>query len=124
MRGPAGLGQDRAGAGAAHTAAAEDAATERFMEFVDTWCRQYPATVKLQSEAWAELVPFLAFDVETRRVICSTDEMVKCRHGIVRLPVVDEDFVRAFSLLRRCGLNSSPLLVVVGGARGAEVSAP
>jgi putative transposase len=29
--------------------------------------------VKLRSDAWAEFVPFLAFDVEIRRVICSTN---------------------------------------------------
>jgi transposase-like protein len=33
----------------------------------------YPAIVKLWSDAWAEFVPFLAFDVEIRRVICSTN---------------------------------------------------
>jgi putative transposase len=29
--------------------------------------------VKLWSDAWAEFVPFLAFDVEIRKVICSTN---------------------------------------------------
>ncbi|MBG0568240.1 IS256 family transposase [Actinoplanes sp. NEAU-A11] len=56
-----------------YTAATEDAATERFMEFAEAWGRKYPAIVKLWSDAWAEFVPFLAFDVEIRKVICSTN---------------------------------------------------
>ncbi|GAA5198161.1 hypothetical protein GCM10023322_70910 [Rugosimonospora acidiphila] len=35
--------------------------------------RQYPAIVKLWENAWAEFTPFLAFDVEIRKVICSTN---------------------------------------------------
>jgi transposase-like protein len=56
-----------------YTAPTEDAATERFMEFADAWAKKYPAIVKLWSDAWAEFVPFLAFDVEIRKVICSTN---------------------------------------------------
>ncbi len=56
-----------------YTAATEDAATERFMEFAETWGRKYPAIVKLWSDAWAEFVPFLAFDVKIRKVIRSTN---------------------------------------------------
>jgi transposase-like protein len=32
-----------------------------------------PAIVRLWNNAWVEFVPFLAFDPEIRRVICSTD---------------------------------------------------
>ncbi|GAB3939181.1 IS256 family transposase [Micromonospora vulcania] len=56
-----------------YTAPTEDAATERFLEFAETWGRKYPAIVKLWENAWAEFVPFLAFDVEIRKVICSTN---------------------------------------------------
>jgi putative transposase len=56
-----------------YTAATEDAATERFMDFAEVWGKKYPAIVKLWSDAWAEFVPFLAFDVEIRKVICSTN---------------------------------------------------
>ncbi|WP_260729728.1 IS256 family transposase [Dactylosporangium roseum] len=56
-----------------YTAATEDAATERFMEFAEAWGKKYPAIVKLWSDAWAEFVPFLAFDVEIRKVTCSTN---------------------------------------------------
>jgi len=56
-----------------YTAPTEDAATERFLEFGEAWGRKYPAIVKLWENAWAEFVPFLAFDVEIRKVICSTN---------------------------------------------------
>jgi putative transposase len=56
-----------------YTAPTEDAATERFLEFAEAWGSKYPAIVKLWENAWAEFVPFLAFDVEIRKVICSTN---------------------------------------------------
>ncbi|WP_233599019.1 IS256 family transposase [Amycolatopsis sp. WAC 01375] len=56
-----------------YTAPTEAAARERFAEFTDTWGGRYPAIVRLWDNAWAEFVPFLAFDQEIRRVICSTN---------------------------------------------------
>ncbi len=38
-----------------------------------TGAAEYPAIVRLWDNAWAEFVPFLAFDAEIRRVICSTN---------------------------------------------------
>jgi len=56
-----------------YTAPTEAAARKRFAEFADTWGARYPAIVRLWDNAWAEFVPFLAFDPEIRRVICSTN---------------------------------------------------
>ena len=56
-----------------YTAATEAAARERFAEFAQEWGGRYPAIVRLWDNAWAEFVPFLAFDPEIRRVICSTN---------------------------------------------------
>ncbi|RSM59366.1 IS256 family transposase [Amycolatopsis sp. WAC 01376] len=56
-----------------YTAPTEAAARERFAEFADAWGARYPAIVRLWDNAWAEFVPFLAFDPEIRRVICSTN---------------------------------------------------
>ncbi|YCK38276.1 IS256 family transposase [Actinomadura sp. ATCC 39365] len=56
-----------------YTAPTEAAALERFLEFAETWGGRYPAIVKLWEDAWAEFVPFLNFDTEIRRVICSTN---------------------------------------------------
>ena len=54
----------------APTAAAADA---RFAEFADTWGPRYPAVVRLWRSCWAEFIPFLDYDVEIRKVICSTN---------------------------------------------------
>ncbi|KAA1004785.1 IS256 family transposase, partial [Pseudonocardia sp. EV170527-09] len=56
-----------------YTAPTEAAATERFAEFRQAWGERYPAIVRLWDSAWAELVPFLAFDVEIRTIICTTN---------------------------------------------------
>ena len=56
-----------------YTAATEAAAKERFNEFAAAWAGQYPAIVRLWENAWAEFVPFLAYAVEIRKVICSTN---------------------------------------------------
>lgn len=56
-----------------YTAPTEEAATERFLEFAEAWGTKYPAIVKLWENAWAEFVPFLRFDTEIRRVVCTTN---------------------------------------------------
>ncbi|MEE1621842.1 IS256 family transposase [Zafaria sp. Z1313] len=56
-----------------YTAPTEAAAKERFAEFDAKWGTQYPAISRLWHNAWAEFVPFLDWDVEIRRVICSTN---------------------------------------------------
>ncbi|WP_083753588.1 IS256 family transposase [Actinosynnema sp. ALI-1.44] len=56
-----------------YTAPTEAAAKERFSEFVESWGGRYPAIVRLWDNTWAEFVPFLSFDPEIRRVICSTN---------------------------------------------------
>lgn len=56
-----------------YTAPSEAAARERFAEFNAKWGKRYPAISKLWENAWSEFVPFLDYDVEIRRVICSTN---------------------------------------------------
>src|SRR5690349_21714928 len=56
-----------------YTAPSEAAAKERFVDFSTKWGRQYPAITRLWENAWSEFVPFLDYDVEIRRVICSTN---------------------------------------------------
>jgi len=34
---------------------------------------RYPAVIRLWDRAWAEFIPFLDYDLEIRRVICSTN---------------------------------------------------
>ena len=56
-----------------YTAATEQAAQARYDEFAGRWVAQYPAIGTLWQRAWPEFVPFLDYDVEIRRVICSTN---------------------------------------------------
>src|SRR2546421_4300241 len=56
-----------------YTAPSEQAALDAFAEFSSKWERKYPAIVRLWTNAWPEMVPFLAFDIEIRRIICSTN---------------------------------------------------
>jgi putative transposase len=56
-----------------YTAPTEQAALDRFAEFSATWEARYPAIVRLWTNAWAEFVPFLAFDIEIRTVISTTN---------------------------------------------------
>ena len=65
-----------------YTAPSEAAARERFAEFDSKWGKQYPAISKLWENAWSEFIPFLDYDVEIRRVICSTNaiESINARY--------------------------------------------
>jgi transposase-like protein len=56
-----------------YTAPTEAAAQARFDEFAQAWGDKYPAIVRLWHNAWAEFVPFLSFDVEIRKIVCSTN---------------------------------------------------
>jgi transposase-like protein len=58
---------------AVYTAATEAAALDRLAEFAERWEARYPAIVKLWENAWAEFVPFLAFDRDIREVIYTTN---------------------------------------------------
>ncbi|BDZ55216.1 IS256 family transposase [Agromyces marinus] len=55
-----------------YTASTVDAAWARFEEFEQKWDR-YPAIGKLWRNAWTEFIPFLDWDLEIRKVICTTN---------------------------------------------------
>ena len=56
-----------------YTAPSEQAALDRFADFSSTWEKRYPAIIGLWERAWPEMVPFLQFNVEIRRIICTTN---------------------------------------------------
>jgi transposase-like protein len=56
-----------------YTAVNADAAAAALQALDDTWGARYPAIIRLWRGAWAEFIPFLDYDVEIRRVICSTN---------------------------------------------------
>ncbi|QQQ64278.1 IS256 family transposase [Paenarthrobacter ureafaciens] len=65
-----------------YTAPSEQAAKDRFAEFTAEWGQRYPAIVRLWECSWAEFVPFLEYDVEIRRVMCTTNaiESINARY--------------------------------------------
>ena len=58
-----------------YTAVNAAAARSAFDELADKWGQRYPAVVRLWDNAWSEFIPFLDYDVEIRRVICSTNSI-------------------------------------------------
>jgi transposase-like protein len=56
-----------------YTAVNATAARSAFDELTEKWGRRYPAVIRLWDNAWDEFIPFLDYDVEIRRVICSTN---------------------------------------------------
>lgn len=56
-----------------YTAPTAGAARDRYEEFAEKWGTPYPAIKTLWDTAWAEFIPFLDYDVEIRKVICSTN---------------------------------------------------
>jgi putative transposase len=67
-----------------YTAASESAALDAFAAFSEKWEQCYPAIIKLWENAWAEFVPFLAFDKEIRTVICTTNSVESLNSRIRR----------------------------------------
>jgi transposase-like protein len=56
-----------------YTAPTPAEARLRYEEFADKWGRAYPAIKRLWDNAWEEFIPFLDYDVEIRKVLCSTN---------------------------------------------------
>jgi hypothetical protein len=100
-----------------YTAPTAKAAEDRFLEFQEEWGDKYPAIVRLWENAWAEFVPFLQFDAEIRKVICSTNAIViwsrpKGVHHVEHGPVA------ARSGRRGCGYLP-PSMTRIGWRNGA-----
>jgi putative transposase len=60
-----------------YTAPTLEAAEARFAAFVDEWEQRYPAMIDTWRPWWAEFVPFLAFPIELRTFVYTTDDIVK-----------------------------------------------
>ena len=56
-----------------YTAPNTEMAAARFEEFADKWTSRYPAIVNLWRAAWQEFIVFLDYDIEIRKIICSTN---------------------------------------------------
>jgi transposase-like protein len=56
-----------------YTAPTADAALNALDELEANWGNKYGAMIRLWRNAWHEFIPFLDYDVEIRRMICSTN---------------------------------------------------
>jgi transposase-like protein len=56
-----------------YTAVNAEQAADRLQEFAETWQAKYPAAVRLWRNAWNEFIPFLDYDIEIRKIICTTN---------------------------------------------------
>ena len=56
-----------------YTAVNAAAAATALDDVADRWGKRYPAIIRLWRNAWAEFIPFLDYDVEIRKVLCSTN---------------------------------------------------
>jgi putative transposase len=56
-----------------YTAVNATAARAAFDQLADKWGNRYGAIVRLWDNAWQEFIPFLDYDLEIRRVLCSTN---------------------------------------------------
>ncbi len=56
-----------------YSAPSADAAWRAFEEFEEKWGTPYPAISRLWRDAWEQFIPFLDYDPEIRKVLCSTN---------------------------------------------------
>jgi putative transposase len=56
-----------------YTAVNAAAARAALDQLAETWGNRYPAIIRLWENAWEQFIPFLDYDIEIRKVICSTN---------------------------------------------------
>jgi transposase-like protein len=56
-----------------YTAVNAAAARAALDELTEKWGQRYAAVIRLWENAWTEFIPFLDYDIEIRKVICSTN---------------------------------------------------
>jgi transposase-like protein len=64
-----------------YTAVNAEAAGAALDQLAETWGTRYPAIIRLWASAWEQFIPFLDYDIEIRKVLCSTDENVNPAAG-------------------------------------------
>jgi transposase-like protein len=112
-----------------YTAASESAALDAFVAFSETWGERYPAIIKLWENAWAEFVPFLAFDKEIRSVICTTNSIESLNSRIRRAVNARGHFLlsrprSSASTWRSCASIRPARAASAGSADGKHRSTP
>src|SRR5581483_3426776 len=79
----------------------EQAARAALDDLEAKWSERYPAIIRLWRNAWAEFVPFLSYSPEIRKVIYSTDEIVKREPPVVAVASARPSLRRSVRRARR-----------------------
>jgi len=85
-----------------YSAPTVEAAWAAFEELEEKWGKPYPAIPKLWRAAWEEFTPFLAYDVEIRRVLFSTNAIEWLNARYRRAVTVKGHFRPSRPHSRRC----------------------
>ena len=66
-----------------YTAVNADAARAALDDLAERWGQRYGAIIRLWHNAWEQFIPFLDYDIEIRKVLCSTNaiESLNARTG-------------------------------------------
>ena len=56
-----------------YTAVSPAAARDAMDQVTEAWGSRYPAITRLWDNAWEQFIPFLDYDIEIRKVLCSTN---------------------------------------------------
>jgi transposase-like protein len=76
-------------------------AEARFLEFAEVWEPKYPAIVKLWTQAWPEVVPYMAFDREIRYLLTSTNAVESLNARLRRVVKASGHFPTELAALKR-----------------------
>jgi len=76
-------------------------AEARFLEFAEAWEPKYPAVVKLWTQAWPEVVPYMAFDREIRYLLTSTNAVESLNARLRRAVKASGHFPTELAALKR-----------------------
>ncbi len=68
-----------------YSAATEEAADRALSEFCQKWDSQYPMIGKSWRARWTEIVPFLAYPAEIRRVIYTTNAIESLNYSLRKI---------------------------------------
>ncbi len=84
-----------------YTATGADAAAAALEDLDDKWGTKYPTMIRLWRNAWSEFIPFLDYDVEIRKVICSTNA-IESLNARYRRAVKDRGHFRTEQAAMKC----------------------
>jgi putative transposase len=92
-----------------YTAANEAEALDRLADFGKHWEKKYPAAIAAWTRAWPEVVPFLQFDTEIRKIVCTTNAIESLNARYRRAANASGHFPNELAALKRLYLTTLAL---------------